>query len=477
MRIIDAADFDAYWRNREGGPAADNGAVDNEAAGNEAVDKIVREIISAVRKDGDRAVRDYAARFDRSSPETLEVPAAAAREAWDVFRRDDGELAAALELSAVHIRRFAELQRKQFVPFESEMAAGLFTGQRVIPVERAALYVPAGRFPLFSSVLMGMIPALAAGVDELILASPPMEDRLPDRRILAAAALAAGLAGDAGPGAAIPGTSRLRIFAVGGAQAVAALALGTETVPRADVIAGPGNKYVAAAKRILFGEVGIDFVAGPTDVLIIAGPSGAANVMAADMAHAAAALMAADMCAQAEHDPDARARALVPGPAAAEKVAAALEEQLAALPETSRRTAAASLEAGGLIVVYRSREEAIRIANVIAPEHLELHTEDPGPWIDAVPGRPFLRNYGSLFLGSLAAEVLGDYSAGINHTLPTSGSARFTGGLSVRHFLKTPTTLRCVSGPGFEEARKAAALLGRAEGLEAHARSAQIRAP
>ncbi|MDR2470986.1 MAG: histidinol dehydrogenase, partial [Treponema sp.] len=348
MRIIDAGDFDAHWRNRNEA-ASVGGAVENEA-----VDRTVRDIIEAVQKDGDRAVRDYASRFDRSSPEKLEVPVEAAREAWETFRRDEGELAAALELAAVHIRRFAELQRKQFVPFENEMAAGLFAGQQVIPVERAAVYIPAGRFPLFSSVLMGMIPAQAAGVDELILASPPMENGLPDRRILAAAALAADLTAGGKTGS----HARPRIFAVGGAQAIAALALGTETVPRVDVIAGPGNKYVAAAKRLLFGQVGIDFVAGPTDVLIIVagGP--------ADSAHTAAAIVAADMCAQAEHDPDARARALVPGPEAAEKLAAALEEQLAALPESSRLAAASSLEAGGLIIVYRSREEAIRIANI-----------------------------------------------------------------------------------------------------------------
>jgi histidinol dehydrogenase len=292
---------------------------------------------------------------------------------------------------------------------------------------------------------MGLIPALCAGVDEVMLVSPPGEGGFPDSRILAAACLA----------------GAHRIFALGGAQAVAALGLGTETIPQVDVIAGPGNKYVAAAKRLLYGETGIDFVAGPTDVLIISGGEGeAAGKTAAD-------IIAVDMLAQAEHDPDARARALVPRRETAEKIAAALENRLKQLPAES--PARASLAAGGLIIIYRDMDEAVRIANTIAPEHLELQTQDPDRWI------PALKNYGSLFTGSLAAEVLGDYSAGINHTLPTAGSARFTGGLSVRHFLKTVTTLRCVPGPGFEAARRAAETIAKAEGLTAHAQSAAAR--
>jgi histidinol dehydrogenase len=324
----------------------------------------------------------------------------------------------------------------------------------VIPVERAAVYVPGGRFPLISTVLMGLIPGCAAGVEELLFASPPGVDGLPDERILAAAALA-GTVGGTFP----------RIFAMGGAQAIAALALGTQSVPRAALVVGPGNKYVAAAKKLLYGEVGIDFIAGPTDVLIIAEPPAAAGLAAA------AELVSADMLAQAEHDPDARARALVPATAAgdafAQEILAALERRLAGL--STRAVAQASLDAGGLIIKYRDREDAIRIANTIAPEHLELQVAKPEEWI------PGLRNYGSLFIGSMAAEVLGDYSAGINHTLPTSGSARFTGGLSVRHFLKTVTTLRCAPGPGFEKTRRAAELFARAEGLSGHAASAAAR--
>jgi histidinol dehydrogenase len=388
------------------------------------------------------------------------------------MKRGEPELAAAMELAAEHLRRFSLEQKKQFTNFEYEMEGGLITGQRVIPVERAAVYVPGGRFPLISTVLMGLIPGCAAGVGELCLASPPGGDGLPDRRILAAAALA----GDRG--GLFP-----RIFSMGGAQAVAALALGTETVPRCDLIVGPGNKYVAAAKRLLYGEVGIDFIAGPTDVLIIAEPgalrrpgrAGAAGLASADDftptddLAAGADLAAADMLAQAEHDPDARARVLVPdsGGAFTEEILAALERRLERLPTAA--IARSSLDSGGLIISYGDREEGIRAANAVAPEHLELLVEEPEPWIAG------LRNYGSLFVGSLSAEVLGDYSAGINHTLPTSGSARFTGGLSVRHFLKTATTLRCLPGPGFEEARRAAEIIAGAEGLAGHAQSAAVR--
>ncbi|MDR2404246.1 MAG: histidinol dehydrogenase [Spirochaetaceae bacterium] len=436
MTIIDGADFDAYW--------SDRAAPSDETQ----VTAVVTEIIEAVRREGDGAVRRFTAKFDRCSPRTPEIPRVAAEAAWEGLRHAEPELAAALELAAAHIRNFAERQRAQITDFEYEIAPGLFTGQRVIPVERAAIYVPGGRFPLISSVLMGVIPAVTAGAGEVLLVSPPGADGFPDRRILGAACLA--------------GVNR--IFAVGGAQAVAALALGTETIPRVDVIAGPGNKYVAAAKRLLFGAVGIDLIAGPTDVLVIT------DEPASGAAEAAADLTAADMLAQAEHDPDARARVLVPSREAANRIAAALERRLAALPAAAGDRARPSLDAGGLMVVYDTREGAIRIANRIAPEHLELQVAEPSLWMGA------LENYGSLFIGSLAAEVLGDYSAGINHTLPTAGSARFTGGLSVRHFLKTPTTLRCGAGTGYDEARAAAERIARAEGLFSHAASAASRA-
>jgi len=439
MKIIYSKEFDFYWKN------------ETRRSEDTKTEKNVKKIITDVRAQGDAAVRKFASKFDKSSPQRLEVPLSEAQRALEQLRVNDTALVDALELAARHIKCFAEKQREQFAHFEFEMEPGLVTGQRVIPVTRAAIYVPGGRFPLFSSVLMCMIPALCAGVEEVILSSPPTQDGLPDRKILAAAMIAAKIANN----------NNVRIFAIGGAQAIAALALGTESVPRVDVIAGPGNKYVAAAKRLLFGEVGIDFIAGPTDVLVIAdGQTDGGIEKAAD-------LVAADMLGQAEHDPDARARALVPNKELAEKIAAAIERRIKLLP--TEKTARASLEAGGLIVIYETPEEASRIANIIAPEHLELQTANADSWITK------LKNYGSLFIGSLCAEVLGDYSAGINHTLPTSTSARFTGGLSVRHFLKTVTTLRCASGEGFEKARNAAEILARAEGLEGHAQSAAAR--
>ena len=439
MKIIQSEDFDSYWKGSA------------KKADDTETEKTVKKIIADVRAHGDAAVRKYAAKFDKSSPEQLEVPLEEAQSALEKLRASDPALTSALEFAAKNIRRFAEKQKEQFVNFEYEMEAGLVTGQRIIPVEKAAVYVPGGRFPLFSSVLMCLIPALCAGVEEALLSSPPVEDGLPDRKILAAAAIAANVVDEA----AVNGT--LRLFAMGGAQAIAALALGTESVPRADVIAGPGNRFVAAAKRLLFGEVGIDFIAGPTDVLVIADGS----------SPNAAKLAAADMIGQAEHDPDARTRALVPSRELAEQIAVAIEQRLVALPTAA--TARASLEAGGLIIIYRSTGEAMDIANTIAPEHLELQVAGADTWIR------HLKNYGSLFIGALSAEALGDYSAGINHTLPTSTSARFTGGLSVRHFLKTVTTLRCDPGEGFEKARNAAEIIARAEGLEGHAESAAVR--
>jgi histidinol dehydrogenase len=440
VKIIQSTDFDSYWKN------------ETKRSDDTKTEKVVKKIIEQVRANGDTAIRKYASKFDKSSPQRLEVPLAEAKRALNQLRETDRALVDAMELAALHIKRFSDKQRGQFANFEFEMDTGLVTGQRIIPVQRAAIYVPGGRFPLFSSVLMCMIPAFCSGVEEVILSSPPMQDGLPDKKILAAAMIASE----------ITHNNNVRIFAIGGAQAIAALALGTESVPRADVIAGPGNKFVATAKRLLFGEVGIDFIAGPTDVLIIAdGRSSDGDI------EKAADLVAADMLGQAEHDPDARARALVPSKEFAEKITTAVERRLKTL--STEKTARASLDAGGLIIVYETQEEAIRIANTIAPEHLELQTADADSWI------PKLKNYGSLFIGVNSAEVLGDYSAGINHTLPTKTSARFTGGLSVRHFLKTVTTLRCATGEGFEKARDAAEILARAEGLEGHAQSAAAR--
>ena len=438
MRIIQSKEFDSYWE------------IESKKTRDIETEKSVEKIIEDVREKGDAAVRKYASKFDRSSPQRLEVPLSEAKRAYDELGANDAALIEALELAAEHIKTFCEKQKEQFANFDYNMEAGLITGQLVIPIEKAAIYIPSGRYKYISSVLMCMIPAFCAGVQEVVLSSPPMHDGLPDRNILAASWVAAETCG-------VAHNNVFRIFAIGGAQAIAALALGTESVPRVDFIAGPGNKYVAAAKRLLFGEVGIDFIAGPTDVLIITDGS----------SPNAAEIVAADMLGQAEHDPDARARTLVPSIEFANHVIAALERQLTKL--STGENARASLGAGGLIIVYETKEEAISIANTIAPEHLELQTHHVDSWI------PSLKNFGSLFIGEHSAEVLGDYSAGINHTLPTSASARFTGGLSVRSFLKIVTTLRCSFGDGFEKTRHAAEVIARAEGLEGHAQSAAVR--
>ncbi|MCL2721251.1 MAG: histidinol dehydrogenase [Treponema sp.] len=446
MEIINSNEFNSYWKNVA------------RQTDDPKTEKTVKKIINAVRKDGDKAVRKFASKFDKSSPQKLEVPVNEVKIALESLRVSDKPLVEALELAAKNIYNFSNKQREQFSDFETEIDTGLITGQKIIPVQRAAVYIPGGRFPLFSSVLMCLIPAFCAGVEEVILSSPPMENGLPDKRTLAAAAIAiqtCGISLDETNG------SRLRIFAIGGAQAIAALALGTESIPRVDVITGPGSRFVAAAKRMLFGEVGIDFIAGPSDILVIADGKNSNSENTAD-------LIAADMLAQAEHDPDARSRALVSNKEFADKIAAAIEKRLVSLP--TAKIARASLDNGGLIIIYNNMEEAVNISNIIAPEHLELQIADTDKWISQ------FKNYGSLFIGELSAEVLGDYSAGVNHTLPTETSARFTGGLSVRHFLKTVTTLRCAKGEGFEKARNAAEIIGRAEGLEGHALSAASRA-
>ena len=434
MKIIDGSDFESYWKNIP------------KQIGDSKTEETVKGIIAGVRDNKDAAVKKYASMFDKSSPEKLEVPFSEAKNALVQMREKEPDLAEALEFSAENIFRFSQKQKEQFKDFEFEIQPGLFTGQKVIPVQRAAVYIPGGRFPLFSSVLMCMIPAFCSGAEEVIFSSPPAENGIPDKKTLAAAAIAANVCNIS--------DNRLRIFAIGGAQAIAALALGTQSVPCCDVICGPGNKFVAEAKRQLYAQTGIDFIAGPSDVLIITDAK--SNV---DFA-------AADMTAQAEHDPDARARALVPDIQTAEKLAAAVEKHVSQL--SSGEIARASFE-NAIIIVYKNIEEASKIANIIAPEHLELQMEDAQELI------PLLKNYGSLFIGYLCAEVLGDYSAGINHTLPTQTSARFTGGLSVRHFLKTVTTLRCTEADGFERARNAAEIIARAEGLEGHAISAASR--
>lgn len=439
---------------------------------------MVQDVLADVRERGDAALFDYGAKFDVSAPAALEIPPTELKAAAEKMQREQPDLYRALEYSRDLALRFARRQRESFDNFELELEPGLFTGQKTIAVERAGVYVPAGRFPLVSTVVMTLTPAIAAGVSEIVLCTPPRvhpDDRAAadaagtgtpgkpftggkpyaDEGIMAAAYLCTCGASSDG-GAAL---SPLRLFACGGAQAVGAMAFGTQTIPRADVIVGPGNKFVAEAKRLVYGTVGIDMIAGPTEVFIIADKS------------ANPAWVAADLLAQAEHDVVAQPVLATDSAELAHAVADEIETQLAALP--TRTVAEQSIVTCGRIIITDTLEQAADIANRKAPEHLELAMEE-GALRDRIAA--LVHNYGSLFIGHGSAEVFGDYAAGLNHTLPTSGSARFTGGLSVRMFLKTVTTLRTVAGSaGAVASAKASGCIGDAEGLAGHARAARIR--
>ena len=420
-------------------------------------------ILEAVRTRGDAAVREYTAKFDRANPESFEIPTSALKDAEKKLKENRPDLYDALCLSRDLALKFATRQRDSFDDFETELSPGLFTGQRTIPVDRAGLYVPGGRFPLFSSVIMCSAPARAAGVREIIFCTPPVphpeNPALPwtDEQIMATASLC--------------GIDR--VFAIGGAQAIAAMAYGTESVPRVNVVVGPGNKYVAQAKKLVYGEVGIDLLAGPTEVMVVAD----------DSAHPE--WVAADLLAQAEHDPDAQAVLVTPSAKLAAAVQEAVGRLVSALPEGA--VARKSLAGNSCIVIIDRIGDAAAIANRKAPEHLELAL-NAGEERDALEAE--CRNYGSLFVGHRTAEVLGDYAAGLNHTLPTSGSAFFTGGLSVRHFLKTVTTLRTAENggeaglpptspvlSGWRASVAASEILAEAEGLSGHALAARCRKP
>jgi histidinol dehydrogenase len=426
----------------------------------------VKTVIDEVKKNGDKAVHDYSRKFDISAPASFEIPEEELEAAASRMKKEKPEIYDSLVYSFDLALRFARRQKESFNDFEVELEPGLFTGQKTIPVEHAGVYVPAGRFPLVSTVIMTVTPAVAAGVKNIVLCTPPRVH--PDDRA------AADKAGTGIPGKAFEGGRPYadegimaaayicgvkHVYACGGSQAVAAMAFGTESIPAVDVIVGPGNKFVAAAKKEVYGVVGIDMLAGPTEVFIIADSS------------ANPEWVAADLLAQAEHDVVAQPVLAVCDRLLAENVAAEIEKQLAVLP--TRTTAEASIRNCGRIIITKSLEQAAEFANRKAPEHLELAMED-GPERDKI--QALVHNYGSLFIGHEAAEVFGDYAAGLNHTLPTSGSARFTGGLSVRCFLKTVTTLRTAAGSaGVSKSARAAGYLGDAEGLAAHAHAARIR--
>ncbi len=387
-------------------------------------ERVVRPILEAVRKRGDRALMEYARRFDGLDRPSVRVPQ---RELSAAARRLKPEFRTAVETAAANIRAYAERQMPR--EWMTKAAAGLRLGQVVRPLDTVAAYIPAGRYPLPSTVLMTVAPAQAAGVPNICIATPKAA-----LEVFGAAAM----------------LGVRSVFQMGGAQAIAAFAYGTRTVPRADRIVGPGNIYVAAAKKLLAGEVGIDFVAGPTEILIIAADG--------DPRH-----LAADMLAQAEHDADASAVLLTTSKRLAAAVAAEIERQLAVLP--TRQVAAKAIAGNSAIVLVQSLEQAVEISNRVAPEHL------------SIPNSRLLANVrhaGSVFIGPFSPEAAGDYASGPNHVLPTSGAARQRGGLAVTDYLKV-ISVQELSEPALRRLAPAITTLARAEGLEAHARSVEVR--
>lgn len=393
----------------------------------------VREIIAKVRAEGDAALRFYAEKFDKVVLAELEVSKEEMESAW---ARISDEYKAMLERAANNIREFHTMQLKD--GFEMKRPDGTILGQKYTPIAKVGIYVPGGTASYPSTVLMNAIPAKVAGVGEILMTTPPDKQGKIRDEILAAAKLA--------------GVDR--IFKIGGAGAVAALAYGTESVPRVDKITGPGNIFVALAKKEVFGTVGIDMVAGPSEILVIADSSAKAETVAADM------------LSQAEHDKLASAVLVTDDKTLANDVAEQIEIQLEKLPR--REIAHASIDNCGKIIVADSIEKVVEISNEIAPEHLELCVENPFALL------PMVKNAGSIFMGHNTPEAAGDYYAGPNHTLPTGGSARFSSPLSVDDFVKKSSYI-CYTAEGIDSAINDIVMFAESEGLTAHARSAEAR--
>jgi histidinol dehydrogenase len=396
------------------------------------VEKRVEEIVTAVQRQGDRAVLRYTAQFDhvRLRAATLEVTAAEITAAVAQVSRKD------LSILRLAAKRIAAFHRRQMVKsWQYRDPLGMVLGQRITPLERVGVYVPGGKASYPSTVLMNAIPAKVAGVKEIVMTSPIGVDGA----IILAAAHVAGVD---------------RIFRIGGAQAIAALAFGTRTIPKVDKIVGPGNIFVATAKRMVFGEVNIDSIAGPSEILLLADDS-------ADPAH-----VAADMLSQAEHDELAAALCVTTSMAVARKIQKAVEQQL--LSTKRQAISLRSLQKYGAIIVARGQKDMIELANTIAPEHIELLVRQP----EKVARQ--IRNAGAMFLGPYSAPPLGDYLAGPNHVLPTGGSARFFSPLGTYDFLKR-TTIIHAERRGLKALASKITHLARLEGLDDHARSVEVR--
>jgi len=395
----------------------------------------VQKIISEVRKKKDDALKQFTLKFDRVKVHRFRVENDEMNAAYRSVGKD---LIADIQKSAENLKKFSKRQLESFKDFELEIEPGIFLGQKLIPIERVGIYVPGGRYPLISSLLMGAVPAKAAGVEEIVVCSPPCFGGSIHPGILAAADMC--------------GVNE--VYKVGGVQAVAAMAFGTQSIKRVDKVVGPGNRYVNAAKKIVYGQVGIDFVAGATETLIIADKE------------ANPSFIAADLIAQAEHDADAKPEMVTDSNELAVEVLEQIKKALGHL--ATAEIAHQSLAKNGLILIVDNLDEAVAFANRRAPEHLQLCLKNPEFFL------PRLKNYGSLFIGEYSAEVLGDYSSGLNHILPTDFAPRYTGGLSVRDFIKIQSSLR-TNKEGFLKIAPVARSMAEAEGLEGHVNSVAVR--
>lgn len=423
-----SASFDAEFKARLHWSADDDAAIE----------KVVADILADVRKRGDEAVLEYTNRFDKLGAKTLteleltQAELKAAFESLPAAQRD------ALEAAARRVRSYHEAQKKASgESWNYRDADGTLLGQKVTPLDRVGIYVPGGKAAYPSSVLMNAIPAHVAGVGEIIMVVPTPKGE--KNQLVLAAAYVAGVT---------------RGFTIGGAQAVAALAYGTATIPAVDKITGPGNAYVAAAKRRVFGTVGIDMIAGPSEILVLADGTTPPE------------WVAMDLFSQAEHDELAQSILLCPDAAYIDRVQAEIDRLLPAMPRAE--IIAASLNGRGALIHTKSMEEACEISNRIAPEHLEVSSSEPNRW------EPLLRHAGAIFLGAFTSESLGDYCAGPNHVLPTSGTARFSSPLGVYDFQKRSSLIE-VSEAGAQVLGPIAVTLAEGEGLQAHAEAARMR--
>lgn len=411
----------------------ENSEIFRKPVDSQSVAETVSEIIANVKANGDKALKEYSLKFDKTEIEDFRV---AESEIEAAYASVEPEFVRILNEAAENIRDFHKHQlRSSFVVSEKD---GIVCGQKIIPFAKVGLYVPGGTAAYPSTVLMDAVPAKLAGCGEIVMVTPPSKDGGINKYILAAAKIA--------------GIDR--IYKVGGAQAVAALAYGTESIPRVDKIVGPGNAFVAEAKRQVYGEVAIDMIAGPSDILVVADEKSNPR------------FVAADLLSQAEHDRMASAVLVTDSEELAVNVQAEIEEQLAKLPR--EEIARASIETNGKIIVTRDISEAIEVANIVAPEHIELCLDNPFDVFDKV------KNAGSIFMGRYCPEALGDYLSGANHTLPTNGSARFSSPLSVDDFVKK-SQFTYYTKEAFEKVYGDVAYFAEKEGLEAHAKSALIR--